>query len=172
MKNSRGTPSLNYTNWYELIKIAYASNENVDDIIVKALEFFEEEYKNSNLLFMNGDAMRDVIVNHMQYHNYYNNLHTQLELITTYYSKKLARLKGRILKEWDDNPPTNHGYLKKDMGYLLEDQDRVKEIDDVLDMFAMNYKLYTKLVDSLSNAGWMISHKSRLLAAGQEEAFL
>lgn len=167
-------PSLQYTDWYSAIKMADGSKDETRllDVFVKAVQFFTEEEEAAQAVFRQGEKLVDIARNHMQYYNYYNNLHTQLEKLESYYEIKGKRLRGRILSDWDKNPPTNFSLSKADKSYLLEDHPEVVELMSYHDELDYLFKKYSKIVSSITNVGYMIGHLTRLRAAGQEEALL
>jgi hypothetical protein len=167
-------PSLNYFDWYKAIKSADTSGdeERLISLIVRAEAFFDDEYDRSVGMFKYGEKLLEVIKNNMTWYFYYNGLHTQLELLNDYFLKKDKQIRGRILSDWDKNPPTNFSLSKADKSNLLEDHPEVKVIGVYIDTWGPLYKKYSKIVLSINNVGFQITNATKLHQAGQQEAIL
>lgn len=101
--------------------------------------------------------------------NYYDAMHTDLDMLEEMMDRELRQTKGRRMKQWSDNPPTNSKTTATELKLMLEADDEVIEASMRLENVRYVYKQFGSLMKAYADRGFALSNITRLRIANMEE---
>lgn len=137
--------------------------------VVDALEWYlnelEEGFRSTDIA---GSLMR-ANQNQPGFVAYYDSMHTDLDAILAFFERLYRLEKGRIMKSFADNPPTNMKLLQADLKLIAEADPQVAYYEEIMHEVKYVYKQYGSLLKALESRGYSLANISKLRAAGLEE---
>jgi hypothetical protein len=101
--------------------------------------------------------------------SYYDGMHTDLEMILSYFERMLRISKAKKTREWGDSPPTNTKLAVNEQKLLLESEDDVIFFSEIVEEVSYVYKHYASLLKALEARGYSLNNISKLRVANMEE---
>lgn len=101
---------------------------------------------------------------------YYDSIHTDLDMVLELLQRKSKLIRATVAYELANNPPTNVKVSARDLANMVELDQRVQEIEFVVDTVKSIYGQYSTVLKALAQRGFSLTNIVKLRVAGMEEA--
>lgn len=138
--------------------------------LVDALAFYNGELESAHKDLMIEGNLSKIVKFHAYYLGRYLTNAKDLEGLQDYFTNQLAILRGKITREWLDNPPTNRVPSPSETKTAVEGDERMIECRSNLEEVKYISELYDAIMKSWEQRGFSLGQLTRLVETNNMEA--
>jgi hypothetical protein len=148
--------------WFRIIK-------NDPDKISEAMDWYMEELERGEGEIAIGGNLLHCNQTHPGLIAYFDAMHTDLDMILELVERDYRLTKGRIMKQWANDPPTQRKLSTTEIKEVLETEDEVIEAYKFVEDVRYVYEQYSSLMKALEQRGYTLNNIVKLRIANMEE---